>query len=127
MIPYPEVECGSPKGLILLMAVLQANKQKVRPVMDYWELNKYVDAHTANVDVYEQKLREWRQKGSKVAVLDLCQANLQVHVDKSLWPFQTFKIKGQRYCLTCLGFRLNVAPIIMRSIINMVMAQDETI
>ena len=60
-------------------------------------------------------------------MLDLCRAYLQVHVDKSLWPFQTVKIKGQRYCLTCLGFGLNVAPIIMRSIINMVMAQDETI
>ena len=60
-------------------------------------------------------------------MLDLHRAYLQVHVDKSLWPFQIVKIKGQRYCLTRLGFRLNVALIIMRSIINMVMAQDETI
>ena len=44
------------KGLIPLMAMLQANKQKVHPVMDYWELNKYVDTHTANVDVCAQKL-----------------------------------------------------------------------
>ena len=37
-----------------------ANKQtKVRPVMDYRELNKYVDAYTANVDVCAQKLGEW--------------------------------------------------------------------
>ena len=107
--------------------MLQANKQKVRPVMDYRKLNKYVDAHTANADVCAQKLREWRQKGSNVAMLDLRQAYLQVHVDKSLWPFQTVKIKGQRYCLTCLGFRLNVEPIIMWSIINTVMAQNETI
>ena len=60
-------------------------------------------------------------------MLDLHQAYLQVHVDKSLWPFQTIKIKGERYCLTRLGFGLNVAPIIMRPIINMVMAQDETL
>ena len=109
------------------MAVLQANKQKVRPVMDYRALNKYVDAHPANADVCAQKLREWRQKGSNVAVLDLRRAYLQVHVDKSLWPFQKDKIEGQRYCLTRLGFGLNVTPIIMRSIINMLMAQDETI
>ena len=64
---------------------------------------------------------------NNVAVLDLRRAYLQVHVDKSLWPFQTVKIKGQRYCLTRLGFGLNVALIIMRSIINMVMVQDETI
>ena len=95
--------------------------------MDYRELNKYVDSHTANADVCAQKLREWRQKGSNVTVLDLRRVYLQVHVDKPLWPFQTVKIKGQRYCLTRLGFGLNMAPIIMRSIINMAMAQDETI
>ena len=44
--------------MIPLMAVLQANKQKVCPVMDYQELDKYVDAHTANADVCAQKLRE---------------------------------------------------------------------
>ena len=59
MIPYPEEECGLPKGLIPLMAMLQANKQKVRLVMDYREFNKCVDAHTANADVCAQKLREW--------------------------------------------------------------------
>ena len=95
--------------------------------MDYPVLLRYVDAHTANADVCAQKFREWQQKRSNVAVLDLRRAYLQVHVDKSLWPFQTVKIKGQRYCHTRLGFGLNVAPIIMRSIINMVMAQDETI
>ena len=73
--------------------------------MDYRELNKYVDAHTPNADVCAQKLRERRQKGSNVDILDLRQAYLQVHVDKSLGPFQTVKIKGQRYCLTRLGFR----------------------
>ena len=91
MIPYPEGKYAPPKGLIPLMAVLQAKKQKVRLVMDYRELNKYIDVHTANADVCVQKLREWRQKGSNVAVLDLCWAYLQVHVDKSLWPFQTVR------------------------------------
>ena len=51
---------------------------------------------------------------------------MQIHVNK-LWPFQTVKIKGQRYCFTRSGFGRNVTPIIIRSIINMVMAQDETI
>ena len=54
-------------------------------------------------------------------------AYLQIHVDKSLWPFQTVKIKGQRYCLTHLGFGLNVAPQIMRSIVKAVIGQDETV
>ena len=44
LIPYPESELGPPKGLIPLMAILQESKQKVRPVMDYRELNEHVNA-----------------------------------------------------------------------------------
>ena len=40
-----------PRGLILLMAITQATKVKIWPVMDYREINLYVDAFTANVDV----------------------------------------------------------------------------
>ena len=108
LLPYPEKELGPPKGLIHLMAIRQENKQKVRPVIDYRELNKYV-----NAVVCSQKLTEWRQQGPNVAVQDLRRAYLQVHVDKSLWPFQTVEIKGQRYCLTCIGYGLNVTPLIM--------------
>ena len=71
MIPYPEEECRPPQGPDSVNGCV-ASKQKVRLVMDYRELNKYVDAHSANADVCAQKLRVWRQKGSNVAVLDLC-------------------------------------------------------
>ena len=57
LLPYPEEELRSPKGLIPLLAIQQENKQKVRPIIDYQELNKYVDTYTANVDVCSQKLR----------------------------------------------------------------------
>ena len=127
LIPYPESELGPPKGLIPLMAILQESKQKVRPVMDYRELNVHVNAYTANADVCAQTMREWRRQGPKAAIVDLRRAYLQIHVDKSLWPFQTVKIKGQRYCLTRLGFGLNVAPQIMRSIVKAVIGQDDTV
>ena len=109
------------------MAILQENKQKVRPVMDNRELNEHVNAYTANADVCSQTMREWRQQGPKAAIVDLRRAYLQIHVDKSLWPFQTVKIKGQRYCLTCLGFGLNVAPQVMWSVVKAVIRQDETV
>lgn len=60
--------------------------------MDYWELNQYVDAHIGDADVCVQKLREWRQEGLDVAVLDLCHAYLQIHVDKLFWPDRWAKI-----------------------------------
>ena len=50
LLPYSE-ELGPPKGLIPLMAVVQEQKQKVRPVLDYRELNCFVDAFTANAEV----------------------------------------------------------------------------
>ena len=127
LILYLKSELGPPKGLIPLMATLQENKQKVRAVMDYHKLNEHVNAYTANADVCAQTMREWQQQGPKASIVDLRQAYLQIHIDKSLWPFQTVKIKGQRYCLIHLGFGLNVAPQIMRSVVKAVIRQDETI
>ena len=127
LIPYLESKLEPPKGLIPLMAILQENKPKVQPVMDYHELNEHVKAYTTNADVYAQTMREWRQQGPKAAIVDLHRAYLQTHIDKSMWPFQTVKIKGQRYCLTHLGFGINVAPQIMQSIVKAVIGQDETV
>ena len=60
LLPYSEEELGPPKGLISLIVVVQEQKQKVHPALDYRELNGFVDAFTANVEVFAQKLREWR-------------------------------------------------------------------
>ena len=72
LVPYPEDKLGPLKGLIPLMAVIQQNKQKVRPVLDYRELNDHVDPFTACADICTKKLREWWQAGLNVSVLDLC-------------------------------------------------------
>ena len=53
--------------------IVHSTKQKVRLVMDYLELNEYVDVYIASADVCAQKLREWQQQGSNIALLDLCQ------------------------------------------------------
>ena len=110
-----------------LMMIVQENKQKVHPVMDYSEFNEYVDANTVGADVCANKLREWRQQRSDVAVLDLGRTYLQIHIERILWPFQTMEIKGTRYCLTRLRFGLNVTPNIMTAIVNAVRAQDENV
>ena len=66
------------------MAILQENKWKVQPIMDYCEFNEHVDAYTASTDICAQNLRKWQQQSPKVAVLDLHWANLQVHIKKPL-------------------------------------------
>lgn len=127
LILYPQERLGPPKGLIPLMAVVQEQKQKVSPVLDYRELNDFVDAFTAGAEVCAQKLRAWRRQGVNVPLLGLQNTSLQIYINKALWPFQTVIFKGQRFCLTRLGFGLNVAPLIMKSVLDAITSQDHTI
>ena len=128
LLPYDEAKYGPAKGLIPLMAVVQRNKNKVRPVMDFREVNTHIeDAFTAAADVCAERLREWRRQGENVAVMDLNKAYLQIKIDDSLWPYQTVVFKGQRYCLTRLGFGLNVTLLVMKAILNCVLTQDPVV
>ena len=66
-----ELQVWITKGFIPLMAVVQHTKGKVRPVMDYRELNEHVYAFIVDADVCAAKLREWHQQGVNVTLLDL--------------------------------------------------------
>jgi ribonuclease HI len=124
---YDERKLGPPRGLIPLLAVVQENKGKVRPVLDYRELNSHVEAFTADADVCADKLREWRRKGVATAILDLQTAYMQIKVHESLWPFQTVVFRGRRYCLTRLGFGLNIAPQVMKTVIAKALERNEKV
>mgnify|MGYP003536646398 FL=1 len=118
---------GECRGIIPLMAVIQHNKNKVRPVLDYRELNQYISSHTGQSEVCGERLRFWRQMGANVKLLDLRKAYLQVHVAEKLWGYQVVRFKGRNYCLTRLGFGLNVAPKIMSAIVHKVLSLDSDI
>ena len=49
------------------------------------------------------------------------------HMHQSLWSYQTVLFKGQRYCLTRMGFGLNVAPSIMQTIVDAILMKDKRI
>ena len=72
-------------GVIPLVAASQPNKpKKVRPVMDYHELNSYIESKLGqDTAVCQEKLREWRRQGTVASLLDLRKAYLQVHVSKN--------------------------------------------
>lgn len=127
LVPYDVKLHGPVKGTIPLMAVTQHNKNKVRPVFDFRELNSYLDAHTAEADVCADKVREWRKRGQQVALLDLRKAYLQIHVHPSLWAYQTVVFRGKRYCLTRLGFGLNIAPLVLKKVLSTVLCWDTRI
>ncbi|GAB1602697.1 hypothetical protein Ahia01_000549600 [Argonauta hians] len=116
-------------GVLPLMAVVQSTKKKVRPVLDYRELNEHVACHTGGdgIDICGEALREWRRMSGSAAIVDLKAAYLQIHVAERLWRYQLVRYKGKLYCLTRLGFGLNSAPKIMASILRTVLGQSERV
>jgi len=105
-----------------LMAVAQPAKNKVRPVLDYRKLNAFISTHSGDSLVCAESLRKWRQMGKNTKLVDLRKAYLQIHVEECLWPYQVVKYKGKSYCLTRLGFGLNIAPKVMCRIIAYVLS-----
>ena len=51
------------EGVLPLMVVIQPTKNKVKPVLDFQELNEYVKCHTSDdvADVCGEILRAWRR------------------------------------------------------------------
>ena len=123
--PY-EGDAGD--SIIPLMAMVQANKNKVRPVMNFRELNEFVECHPGtDAAACDETVRRWRRIREPLKVFDLKSAYLQIHIDSSLWPFQQVYYRGKLYCLTRLGFGLSSAPKIMTRILKEVLAKDERV
>ena len=118
---------GPIKGIIPLLVVVQPSKDKVRPVMDYRELNPFVESHTEESAVCAEKVRKWRQLQGQLKVVDLKSAYLQIHVSKELWQYQVVRYNGIHYALTRLGFGLTCAPRIMTMILSKVLSMDDQI
>lgn len=115
-------------GFLPLMAVVQPNKKKIRPVLDFRELNEFVESRPGvDATVCDETLRRWRRMPGPTKLVDLRSAYLQLHVDESLWKYQRVKWEEKIYRLTRLGFGLNCAPRIMTKILQFVLAQDEKI
>ncbi|GFN80839.1 Pol polyprotein [Plakobranchus ocellatus] len=104
-------------------------KIKVRPVLDFRELNKFVECHTAGdvLGACSDRLREWRQIDGDIEIVDLKSAYLQIHVAKELWKYQLVKFNRVVYALTRLSFGLTSAPKIMSMILKWVLAQKPEI
>ena len=112
------------KGIIPLLAVVQPTKDKVRPLMDYQELNQFVESHTGDEQtaVCAEKVRKWRQLQGDLKVVDLKFAYLQICVSRDLWQYQVVRYNGRHYASTRLGFGLTCAPRIMTMILGKVLS-----
>ena len=70
LVLHDERRHDSMKGTIPLVAVVQRNKEKVSPVLDFCELNSYVSLYTVDADVCGEKVREWCRCG-QISLIDL--------------------------------------------------------
>ena len=115
---------GPVKGIIPLLAVFQLTKDKEQPVMDYRELNAFVECHTGDemVAVCGEQIRKWRQLRWELRVVDLKSAYLQIQVSEELWKYKSWSIRGVPYTLTRL-----CALRIMTSIFGKVLSLDDRV
>ena len=67
-------------GILPLFPVVQLNKGKVRPVLNFKNVNESVTSHTGEAQECHASLRKWRMLGDNIAVVDLKRAYLQIHV-----------------------------------------------
>ena len=96
-------------------------------MLDYRELNKFVQSHTADSEVCPETLRKWRMMGNRLGMVDLKNAYLQLHMRRDLQEFQIVKVGEKHYRLTRLGFGLTSAPKIMSAVVKYILAADPTI
>ncbi len=119
---------GEVKALIPLMARSQPKKKKVRPVLDYRQLNEFILSRPGTeTQVCEEEMRAWRRVVGDFAIVDLKRAYLQIRVDPSLWVYQGVRFQGKVFLLTRMGFGLSVGPKVMPAIVKWVLARDEAI
>ena len=78
-----------------------STKKKVRPVLDYRELNRFVACHTGSdiTDVCDEKMRKWKRLEGGTAIVDLKSAYLQLYLAKELWQYQLVSYKGKNLLL----------------------------
>ena len=130
LVPWDQNMHGEVKNFVPLMSVFQMKGEisKVRPVLDFRSLNEHLASYPADATpLCQEKLRDWRKKGSQCAVVDLRRAYLQIKMEKSLWCYQAVRFEGKIFLLTRLGFGLNIAPKVMTAIVETVLKANQTI
>ena len=103
-------------------------QNKVRPAMDFREVNEFVESHPGcDVSVCGETLRRWRRLPGNLKMVDLKSAYLHIRVEENLWNYQKVRFDGELYYLTKLGFGLCSDPKIMTNILNKVLSFSEQV
>ena len=123
LVPHDKYKHSPAKGLIPLMAVVQHNKGKVRPVQGAEHPHRHLHCRFRRLRRQNKRVAEARYE----CVCYRSEEYLQIHIHESLWLYETIMYKGRRHCLTRLGFGLNVASLIMKTVLNSLLSQDPNV
>ena len=91
LIEHSPGQHGSVKNVMPLIGVRQVkgDSVKVRPIPDFRRLNELIESHPGGaMPLCTDRLREWRVKRHRCAVLDLKKAYLQIRVVPEKWAYQ---------------------------------------
>lgn len=66
-----------------------ANKSKVRPVLDFQEMNGHISCYTDGemTDIHDERLCVWIQSTKAAIIVNLKLAYLQLHLSDKLWQY----------------------------------------
>ena len=94
----------------------------LRLALDFVPTNEFVKnrAEWSQREVCSDELLRWRTSDGG-ELLDVKKAYMRIHVDRSLWPYQSVRVDGVPYHLTRLAFGLCSAPRILKKVLDYVL------
>ena len=100
-------------------------KFKVRPMLDFRELNTYEASHMESngMDVCGETMWEWRQMVGADTIVDLKSAYCQLYVAEKLYQYELVRNKRNTYYFTRLSFGVNVAPKTMAAVLKTILSR----
>jgi transposase InsO family protein len=126
LIPF-ENNYGSPRCILTWNPVVQLQKRNVRPTFDYSIINPYIKnpSIVAENEVCHESLRKWRRMNVAFLV-DVERAYMNVTIHPKLYRYQVVKWNGQKFVMTRMGFGLNIAPRVLKCLIEYILKKANT-
>ncbi len=127
VVEYTEAQMGPPQCILAWNPIPQVHKStKVRPTLDYKLINPFILCResVSQSEICHKVLREWR-KYQTAFLVDVEKAYMNVHAAKHLLPFQAVWVHGKLYCMTRMGFGLNIAPRVLKVLIEHILSSAQ--
>jgi transposase InsO family protein len=132
LVPITETDRPRMKGSVPIKAEIQLHKPStpVRPVCDFKWLNEYIKSapNEGLMDAISAPtyIRRWRSHPeSRMCLIDIKKAYMRIYVNEEQTYYQCVRYPDFKteWRLTRLGFGLNIAPKVLRVVLNAILPQ----